>query len=58
MDNQWHKMKDLPIETQVKLEGIYKFPDKDFEKKKIYIGQSENIFKRLAKHIFGNKLDV
>ncbi len=39
------------------IEGIYKFLDLKTEKTKIYIGQSEDVARRLKEHIADEKLD-
>jgi predicted GIY-YIG superfamily endonuclease len=52
--SDWRKFKDF-ISKQI--EGIYKFDDNKTTKEKKYIGQSENVARRLKEHISDGKLD-
>jgi hypothetical protein len=52
--SDWRKFKDF-ISKQI--EGIYKFADNKTTKEKKYIGQSEDVARRLKEHIADGKLD-
>jgi hypothetical protein len=52
--SDWGKFKDF-IGKQI--EGIYKFADNKTTKEKMYIGQSEDVARRLKEHIYDKKLD-
>lgn len=45
------------VKSDEAIEGIYKFNDLLSDKEKIYIGQSEDIARRLNEHLSSEKLD-